>query len=312
MTKLIIALMLLFCVYQATAQSYSTNFTLTENPISEGGKWINGKLDGIAWNNVQTNGSGAFAAAAQSNGKYDDCIAHINPTFMAFNANQYAQGTVYRAAGYMDGHEIELHLRFSTTANNARGYEIYWSTNTGLYIVRWNGPRDSFEPLVTTSVTAVDGDVLRAEIIGTRITVYRNGTQVLATNDATYSTGQPGIGFCPYPGNTHLTSYGWKNYQAGSLGTGVVLKPELSKGNALTVLPNPFSEWTKLGIASGATINIFDLQGRLVKEWGPENAQRTVIWDGKDLSGKPLACGRYVLSHNSIDGSRIESLLKLR
>jgi hypothetical protein len=34
--------------------SYSTNFPLTENPISEGGKWLTGKRDGIDWNDFRT------------------------------------------------------------------------------------------------------------------------------------------------------------------------------------------------------------------------------------------------------------------
>ena len=33
-------------------RSYSTDFELDENPISEGGMWINGKADGIDWIDV--------------------------------------------------------------------------------------------------------------------------------------------------------------------------------------------------------------------------------------------------------------------
>ena len=31
---------------------YSTTFALTENPISEGGNWVNGKAVGLDWANV--------------------------------------------------------------------------------------------------------------------------------------------------------------------------------------------------------------------------------------------------------------------
>src|SRR5260221_2997308 len=34
--------------------SYSTSFPLTENPISEGGRWVNGGLLGLDWTNVST------------------------------------------------------------------------------------------------------------------------------------------------------------------------------------------------------------------------------------------------------------------
>jgi hypothetical protein len=36
----------------ASVRSYSTRFQLNEDPISEGGKWINGAKDGIDWYNV--------------------------------------------------------------------------------------------------------------------------------------------------------------------------------------------------------------------------------------------------------------------
>jgi hypothetical protein len=61
----------------------------------------------------------------------------------------------------------------------------------------------------------VDGDVLRATIVGNVITVYKNGTQVAQVADSTWTNGQPGIGFWPQPGAT-LSSYGWKDYRAGS------------------------------------------------------------------------------------------------
>jgi len=43
-----------------TASTYTTNFPLTEDPISEGGKWINGKKDGVDWANVRTTPGFAF------------------------------------------------------------------------------------------------------------------------------------------------------------------------------------------------------------------------------------------------------------
>ena len=33
---------------------YSTTFNLTENPISEGGNWVNGGVSGLHWTNVST------------------------------------------------------------------------------------------------------------------------------------------------------------------------------------------------------------------------------------------------------------------
>jgi subtilisin family serine protease len=198
--------------------SYTTNFPATENPISQGGMWINGKAVGLDWNNVQTTPGKAFAAAFV--GGYDDPIAVLNTTF---TANQYAQGTVYRAAGYSPStnHEIELLLRFRITPDTARGYEILWGHGGELNVVRWNGPYGSYTPLLGTIGpnigAAVDGDVLRGEIVGNVVRVYKNGTLVATTPaDNTFADGQPGIGFWPRPGAT-LQSFGWKSFSAGSL-----------------------------------------------------------------------------------------------
>ncbi|HKQ25234.1 MAG TPA: hypothetical protein VJT81_12400 [Burkholderiales bacterium] len=204
----------------SSAVSYSTNFNLTENPVSEDGKWINGKAIGLDWNNVQTVPGKAFAANfTGSPSRYSDPIAHLNT---AFTANQYAQGTVSRTARYdptPSKHEVELLLHFQITAHNARGYEILWAHDGNIAIVRWNGPLADYTPLVDGLKIgrAVDGDVLRAEIVGNVITVYKNGALVATgPTDTTWTDGQPGIGFWPIRGAT-LQSYGWKNFQAGNL-----------------------------------------------------------------------------------------------
>lgn len=203
--------------------SYSTNFGAIENPISEGGRWVNGKVAGLSWNNVRTDSGKAYASqfVGLSGSRYDDCLAHLNTSFAA---NQYAQGTVSRVSGYRnrsDKHEIELLLRFQITANSARGYEVLWGQDGEIYVVRWNGPLGSYTALSSIPNSpanmAVDGDVLRAEIVGSVIRVYRNGTLVLTSGaDSTHTTGQPGIGFWPTAGST-LASYGWKSFQAGNL-----------------------------------------------------------------------------------------------
>ncbi len=195
--------------------NYATTFSTKENPLSQAGVWVNGKLNGGNWNNVQSNGAGAFASAFPTPGHYDDSIAHLAGTF---TSNQFAQGTVSRAAGYSVGHEIELLVRFNISSGSAKGYEAYWSTNGGIYIVRWNGPLDSFTPLaVADGFNAVDGDVMRVEAIGTTITVYVNGRAVVSATDSAYSSGSPGVGFMPWGDNAVLTNYGWKSFQAGNL-----------------------------------------------------------------------------------------------
>jgi len=155
--------------------------------------------------------------------RYSDDIAHVAPSRQAFPANQFAQATVFLAPGYTGnggGHEVELLLRFTISARDARGYEIMWGIPGYIAIVRWNGPHGDFTVLFDSGVggvpVPVDGDVLRAEIIGSQIKVYRNGSLVTTVSDSTWLGGQPGIGFWPVDGAIP-GSYGWKQFSAGGL-----------------------------------------------------------------------------------------------
>jgi hypothetical protein len=200
-----------------SSTTYSTSFTTAENPLSEGGRWVDGRATGIDWNNVQS-GSG-YAYATAINGGYDDSIAVLTS---AFTANQWAEGIVHRAAGYSPGtnHEVELLLRFQITAHSARGYEVLWGQDGEINIVRWNGPLGNYTPLgqsVGVNIgPAVDGDVLRAEIVSNQIKVYRNGSLVMSATDSTWTDGQPGIGFWLRSGAT-ASSYGWAAFSAGGM-----------------------------------------------------------------------------------------------
>ena len=74
---------------------YSTNFSRAENPISEGGRWLNGQTDGLDWTNVRT--TPGFALGTEIGGnrpdpqKFDDSTALLKGTW---GPNQTAQATV--------------------------------------------------------------------------------------------------------------------------------------------------------------------------------------------------------------------------
>src|SRR5271166_204372 len=86
--RLIMAILFLLIPTVMTAQptdarrpkrSYSTRFQLDEDPISEGGKWINGGKDGIDWYNVITKNGVAYGAVSQ--GAYTDPTALLAGTW---------------------------------------------------------------------------------------------------------------------------------------------------------------------------------------------------------------------------------------
>lgn len=198
---------------------YATTFGATENPISEGGVWINGGATGLDWNNIQTSGGNALATRIETSAPpYDDPIACLDSTKFSIGANQYAQATIFKNAGYTGSHECELLLRFAITAHSATGYEVYWSNNGGLVLVRWNGAINDFTALTSTNPGApTDGAVLRVEISGSTITAKINGATQFTWTDSTWATGMPGIGQNPYTPGGDVTQQGWKDFTAGSL-----------------------------------------------------------------------------------------------
>lgn len=199
--------------------SFVADFSATENPINQGGKWLNGGATGLDWTNCQTAGGLLGATSIElAPPPYNDSIAIVNPAFQGFNARQYVQGTIHRASGYTFGHEASLLIRFAISANVARGYEIYWSTNGGINLILWSGPINGFTPLATaTPGLAANGDVVRVEADGSQIVVKINNSTVITWTDSTWATGQPGVGNNPFQAGSDFFSYGWSAYSAGEL-----------------------------------------------------------------------------------------------
>ena len=122
------------------AGNYSTSFSATENPISEGGVWINGGTTGLDWGNVATIPGLAYGTSLNS--QYADPTAVLTGTWAP---DQEAQGTV-KINGSINGvRELELRLHTTITPHSITGYEIdYALGGSYMQIVRWNGPLNDF------------------------------------------------------------------------------------------------------------------------------------------------------------------------
>ena len=172
---------------------YSTNFNLTENPISESGVWFN---TGQRWTKVRTANGLAFGTNGARN-TYDDSYAYLS----GFAPNQQGEAVVYVSPNLVgDPHEIELLLRWADSPQSARGYECLFNHLGNVQIVRWNGPFAKFTVLSGTGSgklgrRLVTGDVIKATVVGNTITAYINGAQIRQAVDSMWTTGQPGIGF---------------------------------------------------------------------------------------------------------------------
>lgn len=201
-------------------RTYTTDFPLTENPMSEGGNWINGQTVGLDWKNFRTTPGFAFGTQNGSGGPpYDDSTAIVSGVW---GPDQTAQATV-RTVNQQTGsvyEEVELRLRTSISAHVNTGYEVnFRCTHDGSQyqeIVRFNGPINSFTYLarLTGGRGLYDGDVIKATIIGNVITVYQNGIQINQATDSTFTSGSPGIGhWLRGPGGL-IADYGFTSFAA--------------------------------------------------------------------------------------------------
>ena len=177
---------------------YTTTFPLSENPISEGGQWINGQAVGLDWHDVST--TPGLAIGHQSGSSYTDGTALLAG---AWGPTQTVEAVVHavnpKESCYQ---EVEMRLRSNLTAHSCTGYEISFkatkSASAYLIIVRWNGPVGDFTYLKNSTGAQygiAEGDTVKATIVGNVITAYLNGVAVGTATDSNYATGNAGMGF---------------------------------------------------------------------------------------------------------------------
>jgi hypothetical protein len=203
---------------------YATDFNIAENPIYEGGNWINGGDTGLDWHNVQTGNGYAYGTPA--------AVRYSDPTAIlagSWGADQYIDGVVYSAGPNPSQYEeVELRLRTTITAHGITGYEICLRCLRGdaasyLQIGKWPGPRATDISDFTTLFSADGaewgvrhGDVVSAEIIGDTITVRVNGVlKATVVDPSPIPSGSPGIGMNYGSGQTP-SNFGWSFIEASS------------------------------------------------------------------------------------------------
>ena len=198
-----IGMLLLLPCYFSFAAQYSTTFPVAENPVSEGGRWLNGQADGLLWADCAT--TNGFIWGSDNRG-----VAYADPTALVagkWGSNQTVTATV-KVLDPPKGNgccsEIELRLRSLISANTNRGYEVLFSMypeNDYVQIVTWHGPRGvegvGFNYINTTKGhgAPVTGDVLSASISNSTIRVFKNGSLILTGVNTEWSDGNPGVGF---------------------------------------------------------------------------------------------------------------------
>jgi chitodextrinase len=212
--------------------SYSTNFSATENPIYENGSWINGGLSGLDWANVRTTTNLAFGVSLPST--FADPTAVLTGNW---SPDQQVQATVrISTTPTVCCHEVELRLRTVVNPHSITGYEVLCSVvpnDAYIQIVRWNGPLSDFTYINDGSGSCRNGDILKATIIGSTITVYKNGVQVLQGNDSTFTSGNPGLGFYDNDDN-NWSNFGFSSFSANDIVSTDTIPPSTPTNLAIT------------------------------------------------------------------------------
>jgi hypothetical protein len=198
------------------AASYSTGFSLQENPICEAGRWANGGTDGQDWADVAASSGRAFGTLSTVG--YSDPTAILTGTW---SPDQTVEATVFCVNPTIDyNQEVELRLRSAITPSVSTGYEVFFrclKTDAGYaQIVRWNGTLGDFTSLALQSGAdygVADGDVVKATIAGNVIKGFINGVEVVSATDDSFTGGNPGMGFNYGVGDTH-TDFGFTHWSA--------------------------------------------------------------------------------------------------
>ncbi len=192
-----------FLVPSGQHNSYTTSFVATEQPLSEGGEWISGRATGVDWADVRTGiglSYGTESGKEKSDQAYDDSTALLTGNW---GADQTVEAEVRSIRPNDDDfEEVELRLRSSLSSHNATGYEVLFrcskTANAYASIVRWDGRLGMFTYLSQKKgpeFGVADGDIVKATAVGSVITGYINGVEVIRATDTTYSHGSPGMGF---------------------------------------------------------------------------------------------------------------------
>jgi hypothetical protein len=210
---------------RASHGRYATRFSRTENPMSEGGKWLNGQTDGLDWTDVRS--TRGFAFGTETGGqrpapqKYDDSTAVLKGTW---GPDQTVEATVHSVNPNQDGkvyEEVELRLRSSLSAHTCTGYEVMFRctkiARAYCNIARWEGPLGKFTMLKESygsQYGVQDGDVVKATMIGKLLTVYINGVQMVQLSDDKFPSGNPGVGFYLEGASGVIGDYGFSRFMA--------------------------------------------------------------------------------------------------
>ena len=276
-------LLLVSTAILANGQTYTTHFPLTENPISEGGHWVNGET-------VCSTTPGLAIGHEDGIHDYTDALALLTGDW---GTDQSVMANVY-SINQNDAcyEEVEIHLRGKLLSSGFQGYEVAWkctkTSNAYLIIVRVDSS-NSFTILANLSGAqyGVDnGDSVRAQMIGKTITVYTNGVQKAQVTDVNaYGSGNPGMGFNLHGCVGTNSDYGFTSFTATASSAPPPIPVLVSPANGATgVEVNPTLSWNTSFGAMSYRVQI-STSASFVKVLADSGSITSTVFVSKALAG---------------------------
>jgi hypothetical protein len=227
---------------------YTTNFPLTENPISEGNVWRNNSTGVIANMTKVRTLSGRAVGTMASSGTWDSYALLAGN----WSPDQTISGTLYvdPSLSFAGALEVELPLRGSDNLGYPILYECTYELNGDYYIIAKWGNTSTFYTVLKSGVPGTGrvqtGDVFTSRIVtagsSAIISLFLNGTQFATYTDPNpILTGAPGIGYFT-DGNVAYqnTLWGFKSITAQNY----VVSPTPTPGPTPTPTPTPTATTT--------------------------------------------------------------------
>ena len=209
------------------ARIYTTHFPSTENPLSEGGNWVDGKTYGLDWSDMRTTGGSPGLVWGTQTGNEIPPLNYADSTALltgSWGASQTAQVTVHSTNTQTDPdtwEEVEIRLRSSMSAHHCVGYEVCCELAPHDYIqlIAWIGPTYNDWSVIgyfPQGRMIHDGDVIKASIVGNVVTLWVNGVSVGSVTDPDnlFPSGNPGMGFYIANATGLDADYGFTNFMA--------------------------------------------------------------------------------------------------
>jgi hypothetical protein len=208
------------CVAPGT--SYSTTFSVDQNPLSEGGRWLH---TDPTLTYCKAVGGRAFGTQTGS-GTYDDSNAYL----AGFGVNHEVEGTIWLNPSLSGSGNREVEILLHWTDNNPLRNTAYGATHANGYEVNVQHAGNYMQLgrfkgallyQVNSYATPRTGDRFRARIEGQRIRVWWNDVLKIDYTDNDTSlritAGNPGIGFYVNPSVGNNTDFGFDSVTVRAL-----------------------------------------------------------------------------------------------